>query len=61
MLLVTDDAEVRKLIRSANWVLDRLSVLTAVKTIKHLVQTFKVSSTFYVKIFLFIRIILVNF
>ena len=42
-MLVSDDAEVRKIVRSSQWVTERLGVLTAVRSIKHLVPAFKVS------------------
>ena len=41
---MADDAEVRKLVKSVNRVEDRLSVITAVKSMRHLVPAFKVSS-----------------
>lgn len=42
VLLVTDDAEVRKIVRAANWVRSRLQLLTAVNSVKSMVSSFKV-------------------
>ncbi len=42
VFVVTDDAEVRKIVRCANCVEDRLAITTAVKSMKHLVPAFKV-------------------
>ena len=40
---MADDAEVRKLVKSVHCVEDRLGVITAVKSMKHLVTAFKVN------------------
>ncbi len=42
VLLVSDDAEVRQLVRSGDWVKDRLAVVTATHSMKQLVNAFKV-------------------
>ena len=47
VFVVADDAEVRKIVKSVHCVEDRLSVITAVKSMKHLVAAFKVCSVKY--------------
>ncbi|XP_077992184.1 catenin alpha-like [Glandiceps talaboti] len=41
VLLVSDDAEVRKIIKASHWLLDRLTLLQSVQTMKALVTCFK--------------------
>ena len=43
VLLVMDDAEVRKLVKCGRWVLDLVAVISGVTDIKQLVQKFQVS------------------
>ena len=45
---MADDAEVRKLVKSVHCVEDRLGVITAVKSMKHLVTTFKVNESNFI-------------
>ena len=43
VLMVWDDGEVRKIIRAAHWVLDRLGLMQAAKSLRSLVICFGVS------------------
>ena len=42
VLIVSDEAEVRKIVRAAHWVMDRLGLVQAVTSLKGLVVSFKV-------------------
>ncbi|XP_071947505.1 catenin alpha-2-like [Antedon mediterranea] len=41
VMLITDDTEVRKIVRAAHWTIDRLTLLKSVETMKTLVESFK--------------------
>ncbi|XP_033125020.1 uncharacterized protein LOC117123272 isoform X2 [Anneissia japonica] len=41
VMLISDDAEVRKIVRAAHWAIDRLNLLKSVETMKALVESFK--------------------
>ena len=60
VLLVYDEAEVRKVVRAARWVMDRLGLVEGVTSPRGLVVSFKVLSLQYVLFFISYLIIIVK-